>query len=83
MGEQATQKSADFSSAVIFAHEYGILATSLQDRPFIPKSFVALGGIPDRCQAAFRKWDPHSLHAPCVVSLDVAIEALRTPPGSS
>ncbi|KAJ5819259.1 hypothetical protein N7474_004850 [Penicillium riverlandense] len=83
VGEQATQKSADFSSAVIFAHEYGILATSLQDRPFIPKSFVSLGGIPDRCQAAFRKWDPHSLRAPCVFSLDVAIEALRTPPGSS
>ncbi|KAJ5624981.1 hypothetical protein N7510_001290 [Penicillium lagena] len=83
VGEQATQKSADFSSAVIFAHEYGILATSLQDRPFIPKSFVALGGIPDRCQAAFRKWDPHALRAPCVFSLDVAIEALRTPPGSS
>ncbi|CAL5866852.1 uncharacterized protein PFLUO_LOCUS1063 [Penicillium psychrofluorescens] len=83
VGEQATHKSADFSSALIFAHEYGILATSLQDRPFIPKSFVALGGIPDRCQAAFRKWDPHSLRAPCVFSLDVAIEALRTPQGSS
>ncbi|KAJ5167286.1 uncharacterized protein N7482_006067 [Penicillium canariense] len=79
VGEQASQKSADFASAVVFAHEYGILAASLQDRPFIPKSFVALGGIPDRCQSAFRKWDSHSLHAPCVFPLDVAIEAIRSP----
>lgn len=79
VGEQASQKSADFISAVVFAHEYGILAASLQDRPFIPKSFVALGGIPDRCQSAFRKWDVHSLHAPCVFPLDVVIEAIRSP----
>lgn len=79
IGEQASQKSADFTSAVVFAHEYGILAASLQDRPFIPKSFVALGGIPDRCQSAFRKWEVDSLHAPCVFPLDVAIEAIRSP----
>ncbi|KAJ6110959.1 hypothetical protein N7486_003194 [Penicillium sp. IBT 16267x] len=79
VGEQASQKSADFVSALVFAHEYGILAASLQDRPFIPKSFVALGGIPDRCQSAFRKWDVCSLYAPCVFPLDVAIEAIRSP----
>ncbi|KAJ5288204.1 hypothetical protein N7478_003890 [Penicillium angulare] len=78
IGEQASQKSADFASAVVLAHEYGILAASLQDRPFIPKSFVALGGIPDRCQSAFRKWDQSSLHAPCIFPLDVAIEAIRS-----
>ncbi|OQE23660.1 hypothetical protein PENSTE_c008G00068 [Penicillium steckii] len=79
VGEHASTKSADFASAVVFAHEYGILAASLQDRPFIPKSFVSLGGVPDRCQSAFRKWDQLSLHAPCVFPLDVAIEALRSP----
>ncbi|KAJ5245380.1 hypothetical protein N7489_005476 [Penicillium chrysogenum] len=79
IGEQASQKSADFASAVVFAHEYGILATSLQDRPFIPKSFVALGGVPDRCQSAFRKWNPRTQHAPFVFSLDVVIEAIRSP----
>ncbi|KAF4762567.1 hypothetical protein HAV15_005337 [Penicillium sp. str.  len=79
IGEQASQKSADFASAVVFAHEYGILATSLQDRPFIPKSFVALGGVPDRCQSAFRKWNPRNQHAPFVFSLDVVIEAIRSP----
>ncbi|KAJ5331727.1 hypothetical protein N7476_001510 [Penicillium atrosanguineum] len=78
VGDHASQKSADFASAVVFAHEYGILAASLQDRPFIPKSFVALGGIPERCQSAFRKWDRLSLHAPCVFPLDVAIEAIRS-----
>ncbi|KAJ5765148.1 hypothetical protein N7520_004707 [Penicillium odoratum] len=79
VGEQASHKSADFASAVVFAHEYGILAASLQDRPFIPKSFVAIGGVPDRCQSAFRKWNILSLHAPCVFPLDVAIEAIRSP----
>ncbi|KAJ5953962.1 hypothetical protein N7501_008241 [Penicillium viridicatum] len=79
IGEQASHKSADFASAVVFAHEYGILATSLQDRPFIPKSFVALGGVPDRCQSAFRKWNPRNQHAPFVFSLDVVIEAIRAP----
>lgn len=79
VGDHASQKSADFASAVVFAHEYGILAASLQDRPFIPKSFISLGGVPDRCQSAFRKWNQHSLHAPCVFPLDVAIEAIRSP----
>ncbi|KAJ5901704.1 hypothetical protein N7495_002232 [Penicillium taxi] len=78
VGELATQKPADFASALIFAHEYGILAASLEDRPFIPKSHVSLGGIPDRCQSAFRKWSPRSLHAPCVFPLNVAIEAIRS-----
>lgn len=64
---------------MVFAHEYGILAASLQDRPFIPKSFVSLGGTPDRCQNAFRKWSPRALYTPCVFPLDVAIEALRSP----
>jgi hypothetical protein len=64
---------------VVFAHEYGILATSLQDRPFIPKSFVALGGVADRCQSAFRKWNPRILNAPFVFPLDVVIEAMRAP----
>ncbi|KAJ5581636.1 Small GTPase superfamily ARF/SAR type [Penicillium sp. DV-2018c] len=79
IGDQASHKSADFASAVVFAHEYGILATSLQDRPFIPKSFVALGGIPDRCQSAFRKWNPRAQNAPFVYPLDVVIEAFRSP----
>ncbi|KAG0158503.1 hypothetical protein PDIDSM_6018 [Penicillium digitatum] len=79
VGDQASQKSADFASAVVFAHEYGILATSLQDRPFIPKSFVALGGVPDRCQSAFRKWNPRHQHTPFVFSLDAVIEAIRSP----
>ncbi|KAJ5491297.1 hypothetical protein N7539_002864 [Penicillium diatomitis] len=78
VGDQAFQKSADFASAVVFAHEYGILAASLQDRPFIPKSFVSLGGIPDRCQSAFRKWSSNKLGAPCVFPLDVVIEAIRS-----
>ncbi|KAH8432339.1 putative gelsolin repeat protein [Aspergillus melleus] len=80
VGEQSTNRPGEFASAVVFAHEYGILAASLQDRPFIPKSYVALGGIPDSCRSAFRKWVPRSPSTPPprVFPLNAAIEAIRS-----
>ncbi|KAE8351296.1 hypothetical protein BDV28DRAFT_22644 [Aspergillus coremiiformis] len=79
VGDQAFNRPAEFVSAVVFAHEYGILAASLQDRPFIPKSFVSLGGVPDSCNTAFRKWDQPSLRMrPKVLPLNAAIEAIRS-----
>ncbi|PLB48153.1 hypothetical protein P170DRAFT_447946 [Aspergillus steynii IBT 23096] len=80
VGEQSSNRPGEFASAVVFAHEYGILAASLQDRPFIPKSYVALGGIPDSCRSAFRKWVPRSPSTPPprVFPLNAAIEAIRT-----
>lgn len=79
VGEEASSRPAEFASALVFAHEYGILAASLQDRPFIPKSFVAIGGVPDACKTAFRKWDPRTLQAsPQVLPLNAAIEAIRS-----
>ncbi|KAL4895681.1 hypothetical protein BDV59DRAFT_142629 [Aspergillus ambiguus] len=79
VGEYASNRSAEFASAVIFAHEYGILAASLQDRPFIPKSFVSLGGIPDSCRSVFRKWRQRTARIPPqVFPLDAAIDAIRT-----
>ncbi|RAQ65213.1 gelsolin repeat protein [Aspergillus flavus] len=79
VGEQASNRPADFVSAVVFAHEYGILAASLQDRPFIPKSFVSLGGVPGRCCTAFRKWEQPTLRMPPqVFPLNAAIEAIRS-----
>ncbi|THC89734.1 hypothetical protein EYZ11_010824 [Aspergillus tanneri] len=80
VGEQASNRPAEFASAVVFAHEYGILAASLQDRPFIPKSYVSVGGLPDSCRSAFRKWEPRlpSTPPPRVFPLNAAIEAIRT-----
>ncbi|GFF91274.1 hypothetical protein CNMCM6936_004989 [Aspergillus lentulus] len=79
VGEQASQRPAEFASAVVFAHEYGILAASLQDRPFIPNSLVSIGGIPESARSAFRKWDkPSGQMRPRVFPLNAAIESIRS-----
>ncbi|KAL4975659.1 hypothetical protein BDW66DRAFT_137034 [Aspergillus desertorum] len=79
VGEQASNRPAEFASAVVFAHEYGILAASLQDRPFIPKSFISLGGTPETCRSAFRKWTRRPLERPPqVFPLNAAIDAIRS-----
>ncbi|KAL4809182.1 hypothetical protein BDV18DRAFT_150715 [Aspergillus unguis] len=79
VGDQASNRPAEFASAVVFAHEYGILAASLQDRPFIPKSFISLGGTPESCRSAFRKWTQRPLQRPPqVYPLNAAIDAIRS-----
>lgn len=79
VGEQASNRPAEFASAVVFAHEYGILAASLQDRPFIPRSFISLGGTPETCRSAFRKWTRRPLERPPqVFPLNAAIDAIRS-----
>lgn len=79
MGSEARSKAPEFASALVFAHEYGILAASLEDRPFIPKSFVAIGGIPEQCRVAFRKWDSKIWQSTArILPLNAAIEAIRS-----
>ncbi|KAL4934388.1 putative gelsolin repeat protein [Aspergillus undulatus] len=79
VGDQASNRPAEFASAVVFAHEYGILAASLQDRPFIPKSFISLGGTPETCRSAFRKWTRRPLQQPPqIFPLNAAIDAIRS-----
>lgn len=78
MGSEAQSRAAEFASALVFAHEYGILAASLEDRPFIPKSFVAIGGVPEQCRVAFRKWDSKIWQSTArLLPLNAAIEAIR------
>ncbi|EFR03985.1 hypothetical protein MGYG_06989 [Nannizzia gypsea CBS 118893] len=82
VGDRSNARSAEFASALVFAQEYGILAVSEQDRPFLPKSHVILEGLPTECKRAFRNWDgrhsPGTLNkAPIVVPLAVAIDAIR------
>ncbi|KAL4880187.1 hypothetical protein BJY04DRAFT_228693 [Aspergillus karnatakaensis] len=79
VGDQASNRPAEFASAIVFAHEYGILAASLQDRPFIPRSFISLGGAPESCRSAFRKWSRRPLQRPPqVFPLNAAIDAIRS-----
>ena len=55
-----TQNTA-FATALLFAQDYGILAASLQDRPFVPVSTVVLEGAPRDMKAAFRQWEDRFL----------------------
>ena len=78
VGERCSSRSADFASALVFAQEYGILAVSVQDRPFLPKSSVVLNGLPVECVSAFRKWeDRRDERAPRILPLNAVIEAIR------
>lgn len=84
IGALASSKSAEFVTALSFAQEYGILAASLQDRPFVPVSSVVLDGVPKDFKAVFRKWEDKGLRSSGkmagslkVVSLNAAIEATR------
>ncbi|WEW54836.1 hypothetical protein PRK78_000262 [Emydomyces testavorans] len=82
VGEQARSRSAEFASALVFAQEYGFLAVSEQDRPFLPKSHVVLNGLTDECKKVFRKWDDRlggfSNDKPVqLLSLNDAIDTIR------
>lgn len=56
VGAQAQSQYAAFHNALEFAQEYAILASSMEDRPFIPVSTVILEGIPKDMKSVFRKW---------------------------
>ncbi|OAX82203.1 hypothetical protein ACJ72_03446 [Emergomyces africanus] len=79
VGDRANARSAEFASALIFAQEYSIMAVSLQDRPFLPKSSVVIYGLSDECKRAFRKWEDQKSprKMPSVFPLNAAIEAIR------
>ncbi|GAO14803.1 hypothetical protein UVI_02005320 [Ustilaginoidea virens] len=57
VGSRAGSQYASFCNALDFAHEYGILASGMEDRPFVPVSTVVLEGIPRDLKRVFRKWD--------------------------
>ncbi|KKA26837.1 hypothetical protein TD95_000766 [Thielaviopsis punctulata] len=61
VGAKAQMQYASFRNALDFAQEYAILASSMEDRPFVPISTVVLEGIPRDLKSVFRKWtDAHS-----------------------
>lgn len=56
VGSKAQSQGASFRNALEFAQEYAILASGVEDRPFIPVSTVVLEGIPRDLKSVFRKW---------------------------
>ncbi|KAI1421418.1 hypothetical protein F5Y12DRAFT_767993 [Xylaria sp. FL1777] len=56
VGSRAQSQYVSFHNALDFAQEYAILASSMEDRPFVPVSTVVLEGIPRDMKSVFRKW---------------------------
>jgi len=56
-----------FTTALLFAQDYGILAASLEDRPFVPVSTVVVEGTPRDMKACFRRWEDRCDKAGVVV----------------
>lgn len=79
--------SSAFRAALLFAQEYGILAASAEDRPFVPVSSVVIcsrngcgdskgiESVPEGVKRAFRKWDDASVGQCRILSLNAALEA--------
>lgn len=60
VGRHAQSQYPAFRNALDFAQEYAILASSMEDRPFVPVSTVVLEGIPRDLKRVFRKWTDDS-----------------------
>jgi hypothetical protein len=56
VGARAKSEYMAFRNALDFAQEYAILASGVEDRPFVPISTVVLEGIPRDLKSVFRKW---------------------------
>lgn len=56
VGRDAQPHYASFRNALDFAQEYAILASGMEDRPFVPVSTVVLEGIPRDLKRVFRTW---------------------------
>ncbi|OLN83329.1 Gelsolin [Colletotrichum chlorophyti] len=60
IGRRAQSQYGSFRNALDFAQEYAILASGMEDRPFIPISTVVLEGMPKDLKSVFRKWRDES-----------------------
>ncbi|KAH8815853.1 hypothetical protein F5884DRAFT_667166 [Xylogone sp. PMI_703] len=56
VGSRAQSEYESFNHALLFAQEYGILASGAEDRPFVPVTNVILEGVPKDMKSVFRKW---------------------------
>jgi hypothetical protein len=61
IGALARSQAPAFGTALLFAQEYGILAVSEEDRPFMPVTTIVLEGVPRDMKAVFRHWNDASI----------------------
>ncbi|KAL8388645.1 hypothetical protein RB595_009124 [Gaeumannomyces hyphopodioides] len=85
VGYGAQPQYASFRNALDFAQEYAILASSMEDRPFVPISTVVLEGIPRDLKSVFRKWrdaaSPTRMNAGAAAGGGAAISRGASPVG--
>ncbi|KAI4940829.1 hypothetical protein J4E91_011210 [Alternaria rosae] len=90
VGPLSRTQAPAFSTALMFAQAYGMLAVSEEDRPFMPVTTVVLEGVPRDMKVLFRHWDDKLIPAAGlmsgklgrgkslrIVGLEKAIEATR------
>ncbi|USP80174.1 hypothetical protein yc1106_07448 [Curvularia clavata] len=90
VGSLSRTQAPAFSTALMFAQAYGMLAVSEEDRPFMPVTTVVLEGVPRDMKVLFRHWDDKLIPAAGlmtgklgrgkslrIVGLEKAIEATR------
>lgn len=91
VGANAHGRDAELATALMFAQEYGIMAVSMEDRPYLPRASVVMHGFPPVFRQMFRKWTEPSdkldsngggggvvaADEPDVIPLRAALEAIR------
>lgn len=90
LGALSRSESAAFSTALLFAQDYSILAVSEEDRPLKPVTTIVLEGVPRDMKSVFRFWDDSLIPAAGlmrgklgrgkslrIMGLEKAIEATR------
>lgn len=90
VGPLSRTQAPAFSTALLFAQEYAMIAVSEEDRPFMPVTTVVLEGVPRDMKAVFRHWNDALIPAAGlmrgklgrgkslrIVGLDKAIEGTR------
>ncbi|KAJ5047043.1 hypothetical protein J3E72DRAFT_389683 [Bipolaris maydis] len=68
VGPLSRTQAAAFSTALMFAQAYGMLAVSEEDRPFMPVTTVVLEGVPRDMKVLFRHWDDKLIPAAGLMS---------------
>ena len=68
VGALCRSQSTAFSTALLFAQEYSVLAASEDLRPMVPITTVVLEGTPKDMKANFRHWDDTIVPAAALMS---------------
>ncbi|KAJ9638365.1 hypothetical protein H2199_007052 [Coniosporium tulheliwenetii] len=79
VGALSRSQSHAFSTALLFAQEYGILAASLEDRPFVPVSTVVMEGVPRDMKAVFRRWEDRLMPTSALMAVFLHFVAFHYP----